>query len=339
MAHAAGTCPPAGLGVSRIVEIDTSSGPLFGDITKSVKEHSFLKPKEVVLTFDDGPLPGITKSILDTLDRFCTKATFFSVGRMAVLHPAMLKDVLARGHTLGSHTWSHQSLPRLSLPKAKEEIERGFAAVAMAAGQPVAPFFRFPGLGDSPALLAYLQERGIAAFTVDIVSNDSFIGDPARLASLTLSRIEARQGGIVLFHDIKSVTAKALPVILTELVAKGYKVVHLRAKEPVKPVADYDSELIPVLAQAEQALNGKPTRVSLRSAAEPARKIETTPVTELAPPPRHRPVATASEPKPQAPATATAPVRASEAAVTAEGWSPRVKRPQKRPAAPPPSSH
>ena len=91
MAHAAGTCPPTGLGVSRIVEIDTSGGPLFGDITKSAKEHSFLRPKEVVLTFDDGPLPGVTKSILDTLDLRQTLAKEEYVERVELLQGRLNK--------------------------------------------------------------------------------------------------------------------------------------------------------------------------------------------------------------------------------------------------------
>ena len=128
--------PPAcaaadgGLEVSRVVEIDTAGGPLYGDITKEVKEESFLKRKEVVLTFDDGPMPWITRSILDTLDRFCTRATFFSVGKMALAYPQTLRDVLARGHTLGGHTHTHPlNLKRLKPEKAVDEIEIGRAHV------------------------------------------------------------------------------------------------------------------------------------------------------------------------------------------------------------------
>jgi peptidoglycan-N-acetylglucosamine deacetylase len=235
---AASACPDQakGLGVSRIVEIDASSGPIFGNLTKQTREDSFLGAKEVVLTFDDGPMPGITKSILDTLDRFCTKATFFSVGRMAIAYPAMTKEILTRGHTLGTHTWSHpMNLARMAPAAAREQIDSGFAAVALAADQPIAPFFRFPGLSDSPALMSYLQERGIAAFTVDVVSNDSYIGDVNRLIARTLDHVETNQGGIVLFHDIKHVTARALPAILAELKKRGYKVVHMRGRTPYKP--------------------------------------------------------------------------------------------------------
>ena len=171
------SCP--GGGTSRTIEVDTRGGPIYGVLTKLKTAPNLLAPKEVVLTFDDGPMPWITKSILDTLDRYCAKATFFSVGRMAAAYPATVKDVLARGHTLGTHTWSHPlNLKRLKREKAIDEIERGFAAVTAAAGQPIAPFFRFPGLNDSVELAAHLKERNIAAFTVDVVSNDSYISEP-----------------------------------------------------------------------------------------------------------------------------------------------------------------
>jgi peptidoglycan/xylan/chitin deacetylase (PgdA/CDA1 family) len=223
-ASAEETCPNAqtALGVSRIVEIDAKAGPLFGGFTKYEKEPRFLGPKEVVLTFDDGPMPKYTKPILDALDKFCTKATFFYVGQMAQAYPDMVKEVMGRGHTMGTHTWSHPlNLRAMSLERSTDQIERGFAAVALAAGQPIAPFFRFPGLSDSAPMLAHLQERGIAAFTVDVVSNDSYIGSPSRLVARTLDQVERQNGGIVLFHDIKASTAHALPTILTELKKRG----------------------------------------------------------------------------------------------------------------------
>jgi peptidoglycan/xylan/chitin deacetylase (PgdA/CDA1 family) len=288
-AGAAETCgKEGGLGISRIVEIDAAGGPLFGDFTHRIKEPSFLGPKEVVLTFDDGPLPTVTRSILDTLDRFCTKATFFSVGRMAIAYPSMVREVLTRGHTVGAHTWSHPlNLPRLKPEKAHDEIERGFAAVALAAGQPIAPFFRFTGLADSDPLLAYLQTRGVASFTVDVVSDDSYIGDPGRLAQVTLQRIEARQGGIVLFHDIKVATAKALPAILSELRARGYKVVHMRASAPLRPLETYTSALVPLLVRSERHAPASSIEARVPSGTA-AQRGTAPPVAHLAPAKRHR---------------------------------------------------
>ena len=296
-------CPghPNAIGVARTVEIDTSTGPIFGDITKATKETSFLNPKEVVLTFDDGPMPWITSSILDTLDAHCTKATFFSVGQMAIAYPETTKTVLQRGHTLGTHTWSHPlNIARLSPAKAVDEIEKGFAAVALAAGRPIAPFFRFPGLSDSGFLLDHLQSRGIASFTVDVVSNDSYIGDPRRLAQLTLQRIEQRQGGIVLFHDIKAATAKALPVVLAELVQRGYKVVHLKPRRSAEPVQAYDTELGQRLAKVEVAAGAKRPMVPFFGDAATLRRepVDDAPVTIVAAEAKPRVVAPSSLPGP-----------------------------------------
>ena len=260
--------PAKALGVSRVIEIDASGGPIFGDMTKRDKEPAFLEPKEVVLTFDDGPVPWITTPILDALDKFCTKATFFSVGEMALNYPWMSKEVMARGHTLGTHTWSHPlSLRRLSFERAKDQIDRGFAAVTLAAGQPIAPFFRFPGLSDSDQLLTHMQAIGVASFTVDVVSNDSYIGSPDRIADRVIKLAEARNGGILLFHDIKPATAKALPRILAELKERGFKVVHLKAKEPLKPIAGYDAELAAIMAKAPK----KNQLVPFYGAVPPAR--------------------------------------------------------------------
>ena len=241
------------LGVSRTIAIDTSTGHLFGSMTSLPREPSFLRAKEVVLTFDDGPMPWVTKSVLDTLDRYCTKGTFFSVGRMAMAYPSTVRDLVARGHTLASHTYSHPfQLPHLAPHVAHDEIDRGVAAVSAAAGIDVAPFFRFPGLAASRTLIDYAASRGLVTFTVDVVSNDSYIRDAEELATRTLREIESRGRGIVLFHDIKSTTAKALPKILEGLSRRGYKVVHMIARKPAVPRKDLMAEFTP---RAEKALS------------------------------------------------------------------------------------
>ncbi|HRQ26548.1 polysaccharide deacetylase family protein [Hyphomicrobium sp.] len=278
--------PAKALGVSRIVEIDTTNGAMFGAITKRDAEDRFLAEDEVVLTFDDGPVPWVTGPILDTLDAFCTKATFFPVGRMAINRPALVKDILARGHTIGGHTWSHpNNLRRLSHEKAIDQIERGFAAVALAAGTDIAPFFRFPGLNDSDELLDYLQGRNIASFTVDVISNDSFISNPKAIADRTLRLATSQRGGILLFHDLKRPTARALPAILAGLKARGFKVVHIVPKAPAKPLATLDAELQPILAKAKPSalvpIYGSPAQARTREGERPE-------ITTLAPEPRSR---------------------------------------------------
>jgi len=246
----ASACVPAhkGLEVKRHVQIDASSGPIFGRIVRFAAEPSFLRPKEVVLTFDDGPSPRITRSILKTLELYCAKATFFPVGRMALKHPSVMKEIVASGHTIGGHTWSHPlNLRKLSKSRVIEQIEKGFAAVALTAEQPIAPFFRFPGLNDDSRALRYLQQRGVATFSVDVVSDDSFTSRVDVLTTTTLSRVSARNGGILLFHDIKSVTAKALPDILKGLAERGFSIVHLKSKFALTPLTRYEDRFRQIL--------------------------------------------------------------------------------------------
>ena len=128
----AAPCPgnANGLGVSRTVQIDTTGGPGFG--FEHYKAHDFLEAGEVVLTFDDGPLPSHTRTILKALEEQCAKATFFPVGKLAVGYPEVLREVLSHGHTVGSHTFNHIDLAKAKEEDAKSEIERGFSAVKRA---------------------------------------------------------------------------------------------------------------------------------------------------------------------------------------------------------------
>lgn len=286
------------IGVERIVEVETGNGPLFGLLTRQDKEPTFLRDKEVVLTFDDGPSPWVTPKILDALERHCTRATFFAVGKMAVAYPDVAREIIARGHTLGGHTWSHpRQLPRMSAARAHDEIERGFAALEAATGGGIAPFFRFTGLNDSAPLLGYLQRRGIASFTVDVVSDDSFISSPDELVETTLKRTEQRGGGILLFHDIKPTTAQALPAILDGLAARGFRIVHLRHAAPVTAdaelVAGYRGRVAEKLAESRRPPHlipfyGAIAAIRDDSGRPLATAKDAAPVSRLAPPPRDR---------------------------------------------------
>ena len=226
---------PDALGVSRVVEIDTSRGRLYGSIT-TFPSYEVLRDKEVILTFDDGPYPGLTQEVLNALDQECTLATFFVVGQMAANMPSMVRAVIARGHTVGTHTMNHPlGVRRMPLEAVKQEIDQGFAAANKAAPGLIAPFFRFPGLGDNADTLAYLQSKGISTFTVDVISNDSFIRDPEKVVKRTMNILAQRGKGIILMHDIKASTARGLPLLLSELKRNGYKVVHVRPKAPFTP--------------------------------------------------------------------------------------------------------
>ena len=158
MAPAAQYCAyHGGLGLSRIISINPTGGPQFGRI--QYQQTIDLRPKEVILTFDDGPYPALTDKILKTLDKYCVKATFFPVGQMAKAYPAILRRVSQAGHTIGAHTHSHPlNLRKHSYHTAVDQIERGFMQIQTSLKHPVAPFFRFPGLNDSKQLNRYLTE-------------------------------------------------------------------------------------------------------------------------------------------------------------------------------------
>jgi len=244
---------PNALGIARTVEVDTTGGPAFG--SEQYKANDFLLLKEIVLTFDDGPSPH-TRAVLDALAQHCTKAIFFPVGKQALGHPEILKEVATAGHTIGGHTWSHANLAsKMSWPKraaqkgnaelsmnggAIEEIEKGFSAIKLAIGEAPAPFFRFPYLQAPKEAMEYMATRNIAVFSHDLDSFDFRKGSPEDVIKSVLSKLERKGKGIILMHDLKQHTAAALPQLLSELKAQGYKVVHMRPRTPLTTIAEWD---------------------------------------------------------------------------------------------------
>jgi peptidoglycan/xylan/chitin deacetylase (PgdA/CDA1 family) len=236
---------PNALGIGRAVEIDTTGGPGFG--FEHFKQLDFLRDKEVVLTFDDGPWPLNTPSVLKTLAEECTTGIFFSIGKHATYYPEILKQVAAAGHTIGAHTWSHATLTnkKLTEQQRKEEIEKGFSAVKWAlGGVSPAPFFRFPALQHPPEMVTYLGERNIAMFSCDLDSFDFKASKPQQVIDVTMKKLDKLGKGIILMHDFHKHTAEALPALLRRLKDGGYKVVKMTAKAPVQTIAQYDEELL-----------------------------------------------------------------------------------------------
>ncbi len=194
-----------------------------------------LRPGEVVLTFDDGPRPGKTMAILDALDARGVKATFLMLGSAAKAHPELARTVALRGHTVGSHTFDHVDLSKVSRQEAMDEVARGEEAVARAlegAGQGLSPFFRFPYLAQSGFLRTSLQQSDMIILDVDIDSKDYYKESAAAVSARTLAALDARGSGVILFHDIHQRTVDMLPDFLVELEARGYSVVRLVPREP-----------------------------------------------------------------------------------------------------------
>jgi peptidoglycan/xylan/chitin deacetylase (PgdA/CDA1 family) len=223
-------CPgnPDALGTGRTIVVDPSEHQLLGGF--QYRESLPLNHKEVVITFDDGPLPPYTTRILDLLARECVKATFFMVGRMARAYPKIVQRVHDEGHTLANHSQNHPfNFHTMSVADAEREIQAGFDSIAAAVGDPakVAPFFRFPGLLRQEAIERYLASRQLMSWSVDFMADDWRRISAREIVARALDRLEARGKGILLLHDIQPATALGLPELLAELKARGYRVVHV----------------------------------------------------------------------------------------------------------------
>jgi peptidoglycan/xylan/chitin deacetylase (PgdA/CDA1 family) len=233
---------PGGMGLARVVEIDTSGGPAFG--MEHFKQYDFLQEHEVVLTFDDGPWPVNTPEVIKALTDQCAKATFFEIGEHAMWHPELSKMVAAAGMTIGSHTWSHKDLAKepyaSDIEQAKNEIEMGVSAVQAAVAAPIAPFFRFPDLQQPPQLLSYLAERNIATFSTDLDSFDFKLRRPEQVIQSVMTKLKRNGKGMVLMHDFQRHTAEAMPELLRQLKANGFKIVHMVPRSTLASLPKYD---------------------------------------------------------------------------------------------------
>lgn len=201
-----------------------------------------LAEKEIVLTFDDGPMPGKTPAVLKALADECVKATFFVVGSMVAHYPQILRQTAAAGHTIGTHTWNHAYLHRTrSMDRKSNQIAGGLHAASIVLGDEhrdsLSPLFRFPGLGRNRGLDRFVERSGLIAMSIDIDSQDWKKQTPQQVMERTLARIEARGRGIVLMHDIQARTVAILPEFLRELKARGYKIVHLTTNPAETQVA------------------------------------------------------------------------------------------------------
>lgn len=219
------TCDhPGGIGTSRTITL----GPR-QHVGSAPYDPLPLKDKEIVFTFDDGPNPASTPIILKTLSDNCIKATFFPIGSVAAAHPDLLAEAIAAGHSMGGHTVDHDNLQTMPLEAAKARVETGFAPL-IAAG--VAPrLFRFPGVADSPALLAWTDEQGMTVVGVDIDPADWAADPPRETLARLKAEIIAKGRGIILLHDSQPNTAAFLPDLVAWLKEGGYRIVHLEAAD------------------------------------------------------------------------------------------------------------
>jgi peptidoglycan/xylan/chitin deacetylase (PgdA/CDA1 family) len=237
-AASAADCPghPGALGTSRTLVVDPREHTRIG--TMQYPETLPLEDHEVVLTFDDGPLPRNSNQILEILASECVKATFFEIGRMAQAYPDGVRKLRDAGHSIGTHSQNHPlTMNRMPIERVRQEIDDGIASVKAALGddKAIAPFFRIPGLMRAEAVEDYLASQGIQTWSADFPADDWRHIPSSRVYDLAIKRIEAKGKGILLLHDIQARTVAALPRILRELKARGYRIVHVVPATPELP--------------------------------------------------------------------------------------------------------
>lgn len=188
--------------------------------------------KTIALTFDDGPVPQYTPQILDVLDRHGVKATFFCIGDNARRFPQLVRDIVARGHTLGNHTQTHRSLLLAGSQRVTQELDAADAALHAACGErPL--FFRCPKGYKNPFVARVLRRRGMQLVGYGYPIWDVENPPPAQLVARVLQRAAA--GDIIVMHDGFPATkpgrrdslVAALPEIITGLLARGLTPVSL----------------------------------------------------------------------------------------------------------------
>ena len=225
------TCPgnPDALGTSRVLTVNPGEFIRLG--TLQYRQTLPLKDHEVVLTFDDGPLPPYTDIILDALASQCVKATYFLVGQMAHAYPSVVRRIYNEGHTIGTHSQDHpRAFERLSRQRVEREVDGGINSVTAALGdaKALSPFFRLPGFGRTNAIERFLENKQLVIWSADVDTNDWWRGStPGAIVKRAMRRLNAKGRGIILLHDIHQATAMALPILLNELKANGYAVVHV----------------------------------------------------------------------------------------------------------------
>ncbi len=190
----------------------------------------------IAMTFDDGPSSANTRRLLEILKQRNIKATFFLIGQNAASNPDLVRRILADGHEIGNHSWTHPQLSKLSDDRVTTEINKTQDAIKDASG--FTPTLLRPPYG---AITARQREWIESQFGLSIIlwSVDPF--DWKRPgASVITQRIlsQVRPGAIILSHDIHKQTVDAMPATLDSLIAKGYKfvtVTQLIAMNKPKP--------------------------------------------------------------------------------------------------------
>jgi peptidoglycan/xylan/chitin deacetylase (PgdA/CDA1 family) len=178
----------------------------------------------VALTFDDGPHPQFTPRILDILQRYGVRATFFELGMNAERYPDLTRRIVAEGHIVGNHTWDHKHLTKLTDEQFDAEIDRTTQVLEQISGHEVV--CTRPPYGDADArIVQKLADHGQASVVWSTDSRD--FEKPGADAIVHNALAGLRPGAIILMHDAggnRDETIAALPRIIEGIRAKGYRI-------------------------------------------------------------------------------------------------------------------
>jgi peptidoglycan/xylan/chitin deacetylase (PgdA/CDA1 family) len=246
-------CPghPDALGTSRTLVVDPRAHPRIGSM--QYPETLPLQDHEVVLTFDDGPLPRNSNQVLQILADQCIKATFFEIGEQAKENPDGIRKLIAAGHTVASHSYKHPlNFNKMSPAQAQQEAQAGIDAIKAAMTDPsqMSPFFRIPGLMRGEGVEEFAASAGLQIWSTDELADDWHRISSEKVYTLAIQRLEEAHKGILLLHDIQARTVGALPKILHELKARGFRIVH---------VVPATAELPATASEPEQWLTHRPS--------------------------------------------------------------------------------
>jgi len=194
-----------------------------------------VRRREIALTFDDGPDPEVTPRVLELLDRFQAKASFFCIGEKAAAYPELVKEIARRGHSVENHSYHHRhAFAIFGISRLGREVDAAQAIVAAITGRPPA-FFRAPAGFRSPFLDPVLAPRGLRYVSWTRRGFDAVSGNSTRILRELTRGLAA--GDVLLMHDRAPVALAVLPALLERISAQGLKAVSLAsacADEPVE---------------------------------------------------------------------------------------------------------
>ncbi len=199
-------------------------GEILRGVDATVTRIAMAQP-HVAMTFDDGPHPNLTPQLLDMLAARGIRATFYVIGRNAARYPQILQRMVAEGHEIGNHTWSHPSLHGHSDASVLNEVDRTNQAVYAAVGRP--PVTMRPPYGnlyDHQRLMLF-HSRGMPTILWSVDPQDWLRPGSSVVASRIVGGCHA--GGVVLAHDIHAATVNAMPAALDGVAGRGFRFVTM----------------------------------------------------------------------------------------------------------------